>query len=187
MKRALAGSVAATAIVAICLSCSGPPSSSFCTTAEPETCRSGNVKHGCDGDQACGEGRSCVENTRSNGTTYAACAIGGKEAFDERCERDDDATICDGETWVRCHGRYHEQEADCRSLGRVCEQLVRPRVGAFGNEAIAKCVESHGRDEACAAATTDRTFATLCDGETEVFCFGGFVLDRVKRPCRGTP
>jgi hypothetical protein len=48
------------------------------------------VRHGCDGDEACGDGRTCIENTRSNGMTYAACAVGGKAGFDERCDRDRD-------------------------------------------------------------------------------------------------
>jgi hypothetical protein len=123
--------------------------------------------------------------------TYAACAVGGKAGFDERCDRDGDVTICDGETWVSCHGRYHEKEVDCRSLGLVCEQLRRPRAGAFGDETIAKCVESHVPDEGCAAAAKGSTLGTRCEDETRIVCFGPFALDRIAcgddgRFCRET-
>lgn len=183
MRSAFA--VAVLAVLVVCLSCSPPLGAAFCTVSEPESCRPGNVKHDCDGDHACGEGRTCVENTRSNGITYAACAIGGKAGFDERCDRDDDASICDGETWIACHGRYHEQAVDCRSLGLVCEQLTRPRIGAFGSETIAKCVESHVADEGCAAQTTTVIAGSRCEGETLLACFGPFVAARVSCPEQG--
>lgn len=149
---------------------------------EPEGCEPDNVKRSCERTEACGEGRTCVENTRSNGTTYAACAIGGKGGFDERCDRDFDATFCDGERWIRCHGRYHEEEVDCTSLGRVCEQLTVPRAGAFGTEKVAKCVESHAHDEGCAAATATRAYGARCEGDSLLLCFGPLVGAR--KACR---
>lgn len=184
MRRAFAGA-AALAVVAVVLSCSGPSIGGFCTRDAPESCDPGDVRRTCDGREPCGEGRTCIESTRSNGVTYAACAIGGKAGFDERCDRDDDSAHCEGETWFACHGRYHEKEVDCRSLGLVCEEITRPRIGAFGNHTTAKCVESHVRDEGCAARTTEGTLGSRCDGTARVMCFGAFVLERIDCAAEG--
>jgi hypothetical protein len=109
-------------------------------------------------EERCTEGSKCIENYRSNGTVYAACAIGD---IDPKCERDEDIEHCDGNTWVRCKGRYREEAVDCGNA--ICSEL-HPR---------AACVRSLDPDPRCdgdAGPFTRQT--TFCEGDVLFGCFG---------------
>ena len=110
--------------------------------------------------ETCAEGSKCVDAYRSNGRAYAACAIGD---IDPKCDRDEDITYCDGNTWVRCKGHYREELVDCAD--EVC--------AAIGSRA--RCVRSLDPDPHCSAdaGPFDRQTG-FCEGDVLFGCFGSF-------------
>jgi hypothetical protein len=126
------------------------------------------VRYGTCADAQCDDGTTCVENHRSDGEPYAACAIGGVE--DPKCGRDQDVSFCEDNTWVRCRGRYRIQNLDCGS-----EHCV--EAGAS-----ATCVPNAEPDPACDANA--KNFA-YCDGNDVVACFGSYANERTDCAFRG--
>jgi hypothetical protein len=123
----------------------------------------------CEG-RTCPEASQCIENLRSSGRPYAACAIGG--ATDPKCVRDSDKTYCEGNTWIACKGRYREQVEDCAE--RFCVE--------HGDEA--KCVPSREPDEACDGNDgRGKGPFTFCRGNALVACIGPWA--RVPQECEG--
>lgn len=117
--------------------------------------------------RTCAEGSQCIENLRSNGEPYAACAIGGRS--DPECERDWDKTFCEGNTWVACKGRYREQAEDCAE--RFCVE--------HGGQA--KCVPSREPDPTCGPSPDGKAPFTFCRGNALVSCIGPWA--RVPQEC----
>jgi hypothetical protein len=125
----------------------------------------------------CAEGSQCVEDQRSSGQLYTACAIGGTP--DPKCGSDVDKTYCDGNTWIACKGHYRTRAEDCAE--RFCVE----------HGADAKCVPSREPDPRCQEntdGTDDKATFAFCEGNGLVQCIGPWARTPVECEasfCRG--
>lgn len=122
----------------------------------------------------CPLGSQCIENLRSSGETYAACAIGG--TTDPKCERDIDKTYCEGNTWIACKGRYRTKAEDCAD--KFCVE--------HGD--LAKCVPSREPDPTCEGNPGGKETFAFCRGNALVACIGPWArvpMECESRFCRG--
>lgn len=106
----------------------------------------------------CAEGTTCVENHRSNGELYVACALGDGDE-QPGCQRDEDIAFCEGNTWVKCVGRYRVKAEDCGD--RHCAEAL----------GTALCVRTREADPSYDA---DAGLSTYCAGDVLTTCFGPF-------------
>lgn len=141
-------------LVSLPFACGHIPEIQLC---QDEYCVSPSEKSWCGTKEACPEGTRCIQNLRSIGTTYAACAIG---EIDPDCNRDKDVQFCKDNTRVRCHGRYREEAVDCGDL--FCVEV----------DARAVCVRSREPDPNCDA--DGGPWWQFCEGNSLVRCFGPF-------------
>jgi hypothetical protein len=116
----------------------------------------------------CAEGSQCIEDSRSTGESYAACAIGGVP--DPKCGRDVDKMYCEGNTWFACRGHYRTRVEDCAE--RFCVE--------HGSEA--RCVPSREPDPRCEGDGGNEP-VTFCQDESAIVtCIGPWARSPIE--CR---